>query len=204
MLVDGCRQAAASDLLRFSSGNMSLRIVHERMVMTTKGSYLGRLRAEDVTVCKLSDGSSLDGKTPSVESYFHAGILRHRSDMQVVLHYQSPAATAICCGKPECHNFMIIPEIPFYIGQPAIVPYNTPGSKELAHSVIEAMRDHDLALLRNHGQVVVGKTFDEVIQKAGFFELACWILLHNGPYIQPIPEEGVAALRERARNEKSS
>lgn len=38
--------------------------------------------------------------------------------------------------------------------------------------MIEAMKDHDAVLLSNHGQVVCGRDFDEVLERALFFEMA--------------------------------
>jgi len=47
------------------------------------------------------------------------------------------------------------------------VEYFTPGLQELA--VAEVMKDHDLALLRNHGLVAEGKDLDSLLQKCDFF-----------------------------------
>ena len=55
----------------------------------------------------------------------------------------------------------------------------TPSSKELAEKVVSAVQTHDLVILQNHGQVVLGEDFDDAIQKAGFFELACQILMRQ-------------------------
>jgi len=85
----------------------------------------------------------------------------------------------------------VIPELPIYVGEPAVVKYSPPGSKELADETIAAMQGHDLAILQNHGQVVVGKDFNDTIQKAGFFELACQILTtQDKPNFIPAQEKG--------------
>jgi ribulose-5-phosphate 4-epimerase/fuculose-1-phosphate aldolase len=60
------------------------------------------------------------------------------------------------------------------------------------------MKDHDLAMMANHGQIVVGKSFDDVIQKAVFFELACEIILRGGDDIRPLAPQAVAELRPQA------
>ena len=61
----------------------------------------------------------------------------------------------------------------------AVVPYYRPGSLELANAVIEAMKDHDAVLLSNHGQVVCGRDFDEVLERALFFEMACRVIVQS-------------------------
>ena len=42
------------------------------------------------------------------------------------------------------------------------------------------VKDHDSILLTNHGQVVCGKDFDEVFERAMFFEMACRIIVQAG------------------------
>ena len=50
-------------------------------------------------------------------------------------------------------------------------------------------------ILKNHGLVTVGKTFDDAIQKATFFEQACHICLTN-PEAKPLDITVVDRLRE--------
>ncbi len=216
-LVDACHRAAECGLVRLSSGNMSRRLDDGLLAVTAKGTWLGRLTRDEIAVCRIDDVSCINGKTPSVESKFHAGIYRARPDVNAVLHCQSPCATAIACGlrEPQAavspsnggapleYDFQIIPEIPFYVGVPAVIAYGTPGSPELAAAIIEAVNDHDLVIMQNHGQTAVGKTLDDVIQKAGFFELACEILL-KGQDIRPMPQDAIDALRARAMRERSA
>ena len=116
--------------------------------------------------------------------------------MNVVLHFQTPAATTLACRDDLSKtDFFIIPEIPYYIGAIGIVPYILPGTPALAEAVVGVMKDHDLAMLANHGQVTVGRTYDEAIQRAMFFELACEILLRAGERARPLAPQAVAALR---------
>ena len=171
---------AACGLVRFSSGNLSWRFTDESVAVTCMGAWLGELTRDQIALCRLSDGTPLTDVTASVEAACHVGIYRARPDVNVVLHCQSPYATAVACSAREDIRFDCIPEVPFYIGDVAVVPYRAPGSPELAAAVVAAMKDHDLVCLRNHGQVVAGSDFTEVIQKAGFFELACEVLVHAG------------------------
>ncbi|MDO8303697.1 MAG: class II aldolase/adducin family protein [Sedimentisphaerales bacterium] len=191
--VAAAHSAAAHGLLQCSSGNMSWRIDDELVAVTASGSWLERLTKDDVVICRINDGEILNGKTPSIESRFHLGILRERKEMNVVLHYQSPYATAIACSSRREYNFCMLLEIPFYIGTIGWVDFFMPGSQELAMAVIDAAKRHDMVLLQNHGQVTAGRDFDDVIQKACFFELACRILLTN-PAAAAIEQESVERL----------
>lgn len=189
--IRACHRVAEYGLLRYSSGNMSSRLDDEVVAVSARRAWLGRITAEGVAICSLAGGRSVNDVEPTAESGFHLGILRSRAEVNVVLHFQSPFATAIACGREIDYNFNVIPELPIYIGEPAVVAYSPPGSKELADEVISAMQGHDLAILQNHGQVVVGKDFDDTIQKAGFFELACEILLRQqNPRFIAVQEKG--------------
>ncbi len=200
--VNACRQAAECGLMRCSSGNLSMRVDGERMLVKASRSWMARATPDDVSLCRISDGSLLAGRKPSVEIGFHAGILRTRSDVNVVMHFQSPCATVLACRKPERFNYCVIPEIPFYVGHVAHVPYLMPGSAELARAVTEAMFEHDLVVLGNHGQVTVARDFDHAIQNAMFFELASEIIVRSGDRATPLPEkevESLLALRQAGR-----
>jgi len=187
--VNACHKAASYNLQQFSSGNMSCRIENNLALLSASRSWLKDITPAQVAVCEIESGECLNSLTPTVESEFHLGILKNRSDIDVVFHFQSPWATSIACGDCENTDFFVIPEIPYYIGKPAIVDTLVPGSKELAQETIQALRDSNtnLAILKHHGFVTVGKTYDDALQRAGFFELACQVILTN-PTVKTIPE----------------
>jgi ribulose-5-phosphate 4-epimerase/fuculose-1-phosphate aldolase len=192
--VTACRRVAEYGLLRCSSGNMSCRLPGDCALVTATRSWLGELQPSQVALVRISDAARLNAATPSVETRFHLGILREQPEVNVVLHFQSPAATTLTCGRPERINFFVIPEIPFYIGPIAVVPYIDPGSAELAEAVVPAMRRHRLAVLKSHGQVTVGRDYHEALQRAAFFELACDIILRGGKQVRPLTPPAIAKL----------
>lgn len=176
--VKACHRAAYYGLLRCSSGNMSSRLDDELAMLSASKTWLADLTSEQVAICRIADGTCVNGQTASIESVFHLGILQSRADVNVVLHFQSPYATAIACSSElEKYNFSAIVEVPYYIGEPGIVDYCLPGSTELATAVIDSAKDHDMIILRNHGLVTMGTDYNDAIQKASFFELACQIIL---------------------------
>lgn len=163
-----------------SSGNLSWRI-GEKVLLSGTGSWVPSLSKEKVAVCNLSTGETLNGVKPSMESGFHLGVLRERPDVNVVLHFQSPYATAVACMKNRPTNFNVTAEVPCHVGSEIpVIPYLRPGSKELAEAVIEAMKNHNSILLLKHGQVVCGKDFDQAFERAMFFEMACRIIIQSG------------------------
>lgn len=177
-----------------SSGNLSWRIGDEALVSGT-GSWVPALTKDKIAHVKVATGEVLNGVKPSMESGFHLGVLRERPDCDVVLHFQSPYATAVACMKNRPTNFNVTAEIPIHVGLeiPAI-PYYRPGSPQLAEAVIAALKDHNSALLLKHGQVVCGKTFDEVFERAMFFEMACRIVIQTRGEYTVFTDEEIADL----------
>ncbi len=194
--VNACRKVGRYGLVQCSSGNLSWRIDEHRALLSASRSWLAELTPEQVSLCDIQKGICINGVRPTCESVFHLGILKNRPEVNVVLHFQSPCATAIACDKPEQFNFNVIIEVPVYIGQPVIVPALGPGSPELAQATIDAFAGPDtrMVIMKNHGLATVGTDFDEAIQRAVFFELACRILL-TAKDSQPLDETMVQTLR---------
>ena len=88
-------------------------------------------------------------------------------------------------------DFNVTAEVPCHVGREIpVIPYFRPGSPELAEAVKAALKDHNSALMLKHGQVVCGKNFDEVFERAMFFEMACRIIVQSGgKYTTLTPEE---------------
>ena len=180
-------------LMLCSSGNLSWRIGEEALISGT-GSWVPTLAKEKVSICNIASGTPTNGVKPSMESTFHLGVLRERPDVNVVLHFQSEYATAISCMKNKPTNFNVTAEIPCHVGSEIpVIPYYRPGSPELAKAVVEAMLKHNSVLLTNHGQVVCGKDFDQVYERATFFEMACRIIVQSGGDYSVLTPEEIAA-----------
>ena len=156
-----------------SSGNLSWRIGDEALVSGT-GSWVPELKPGNVSVCKVATGEIMNGGKPSMESVFHLGIMRNRPDVNVVLHFQSPYATLLACTKERATNINVTAEMPLHVGRVIpVIPFRLPGTPELAEAVVEAMKNRNAIQLAKHGQVVCGKDFDDVFQRAMFFEMGC-------------------------------
>lgn len=173
--IQQAERVGAAGLTICSSGNLSWRVGNEALISGT-GSWLPNLRTDQVAVCEVTTGQTLNGVRPSMESVFHLGIMRERPDVNVVLHFQSPYATQIACSQVRPQNYNVTAEVPLHVGRviPEI-PFYRPGSPELAEAVVQALKNRNSAMMLKHGQVVCGKDFDDVFQRALFFEMACRI-----------------------------
>jgi ribulose-5-phosphate 4-epimerase/fuculose-1-phosphate aldolase len=193
--VSAAHRTAQYGLVLCGSGNLSWRIDHQHMLITTTGAWLSDLTKDQVAICRIRDGVCLNGKEPSIELGFHRAILCERIDVGVVLHFQSPSATILACRREQAiDRFFVIPEVPYYIGPVAVVPYLAPGSADLGEAVTAAMRTHNAVILKNHGQVTVGTDLREALQRAVYFEFASTICLRAGEDVETLGEEAIESL----------
>lgn len=178
--VKWARKASEYKLLQCSSGNLSRRLNNDLALVSQSRSWLGNLKKKNIVLLELSTGNILLGKNPSGEFPLHRAVLQANPEINVVLHCQSPAATALACRNDVRIDYEVIIEVPLYLGKVEHLPYLKPGSEELADAVAEACKTSGIIQMANHGQVVTGRNYRETIQKAAFFELACSIIINNG------------------------
>ena len=185
--VRQARRVGDAGLTICSSGNLSWRLPDGEVLLSGTGSWEPELTADRVSVCRLESGEILNGVRPSMESTFHMGVMRRRPDVNVVLHFQSPYATAVACMDNRPTNFNFTAEMALHVGEEIpMIPYFRPGSPQLAEHVIEAMAEHNSVMLLKHGQVVCGKDFDQAFERAMFFEMGCRIAVLNGNNVDPL------------------
>ncbi len=198
-LVDAAREAREEGLLVSTSGNISARIDAGAIAISAARSRLGRLCADDVLTVSIAGGAVVADppageRRPSRETPMHTSVYREFAAVGAVLHCQSPAATVLACRGGPTPALDVIPEFPVYIRRVATVPYLPPGSGALADAVVDALRTPGVRVvqLANHGQLVIGDTAEQAVERATFFELACRLFLLSGadtPLQRFTPEE---------------
>lgn len=195
------RATVQAGLLASTCGNASVRIDEQHIAISASGAELGALGPEHVAIVSLAQGERLLGPTPSMETDLHrrAYLLRPRTG--AVLHCQSRAATLLACMVDPPRNLDFVPEVPAYVRLHAYAPYAPPGSPALAEAVEQALGDPAVTVVQmvNHGQVVIGGTWQKVVRRATFFELACW-MASQGRALRTIPEDDARALRKMTKD----
>jgi ribulose-5-phosphate 4-epimerase/fuculose-1-phosphate aldolase len=102
----------------------------------------------------------------------HAGILKVRDDVEAVFHTHTPAAIGV-----SCHKDGLLP-----INQHAMrfyqrIKYHNFGGFEfdmdMRKPLIEDLGDAYVALLRNHGALVCGRTLKEAFTLHHMLDMAC-------------------------------
>ena len=157
-----CRQLAAHGLIAGRDGNLSVRIGMERVLVTPTNRIKSLISASDMVEVDLSGRcrGPRGSRKPTTELDLHLRILRHRPDVQAVVHAHPPVATGFAVAG-EAIPGNLLPELIFVVGPVPLVPFGRPGTPELGDRVVPYLEGHNALLLANHGAVTMGGTLDE-------------------------------------------
>jgi L-fuculose-phosphate aldolase len=160
-LVTIMRRMHAAGLNRGTSGNASIR-VPGGMVVTPSGIPPEDLTPETMVFVAADGTPDAGGLRPSSEFRMHHHIQRGRPDAGAVVHCHSRYATILaCCGRGiEPIHYMIL-----VAGSQGVkvAPYATFGTAALADAVVATMGAGHACLMANHGQVTIGRNWQQAL-----------------------------------------
>jgi ribulose-5-phosphate 4-epimerase/fuculose-1-phosphate aldolase len=171
-LIKFAKEAEKKNLIWGPSGNISCRLDENTILITSSGAHLGELREENFVVMDLENKKVEGEKKPSIEFKMHTGVYKIQNDAKAVFHSQPFFTTLISCTDLEVDT-NLFPESMAYINRLERVPYNHPGSQELANSVSAKAKECDIIILSNHGAICWGRSLDEVLLKTETLEMLC-------------------------------
>ncbi len=147
-----------------NSGNISARLDEETVLITPTLVSKGFMRPEQLLAVNLH-GEVLRGEGyPTTETPMHLRLYRERGDIGGVVHAHPPIATAFAvAGKPL--DLHLIPEAVIFLGEVPLVPFQPPGSPELAEATVPYLRDYDAVLLQNHGVLCWGSDVEQAYHR---------------------------------------
>jgi L-fuculose-phosphate aldolase len=179
-----------------NGGNISYRLTDEAVICTPTLVSKSDLKPEDMSLVDL-DGNQLAGGRPRTsEILLHLEIYKSVPEAKSCVHCHPPHATAwAITGRvpPTC----IIPEFEVFVGRVAVSPYETPGSKTFAETVVPFAKNHNTILLANHGIICWGDTVTHAEWYVEVLETYCATLLiasQLGSPITFIPPDKTSAL----------
>ncbi len=180
-----------------NGGNISFRLGPNAVLCTPTLVSKFDLTPQDICLVDL-DGNQLAGsKRRSSELLLHLEIYKAVPGAKAVVHCHPPHATAYAitgCLPPN----LIIPEFEVIVGNVAVAPYETPGTKAFAETVLPYVKTHNTMLLANHGIVCWADTVTRAEWCAEVLDTYCWTLMlaaQLGAPILRISEERGADLR---------
>jgi ribulose-5-phosphate 4-epimerase/fuculose-1-phosphate aldolase len=151
-----------SDYTICGEGNVSMRKSENTFVIKASGTSLHTLSEEDLTLCNIRGVQiELLHKKPSIETSFHAWIMRTFPDINFIAHTHPPNTTKILCSN-QLYQFANRRWFPDQIvrngTKSCVVPYAPPGEAilKLVEEHVSKFIDREgffpkLILLQNHG-----------------------------------------------------
>ncbi|BCY16304.1 fuculose phosphate aldolase [Leptolinea sp. HRD-7] len=170
LIVEFGRKLLASQLTTGSGGNLSIFNRKENLVaIKPTGVDYHLMKPEDVVVLT-PEGEKVDGALkPSSETRFHLALLKHRPDINAVVHTHQVYATTIACMNWE------LPAVHYLVGfsgnKVPLAKYATFGTQELSDNIIAAIGKYNACLMSNHGIVTVGQSIQSAFNTAEELEL---------------------------------
>jgi len=99
---------------------------------------MSELTKEQISACRISDGVVLNEKNTFRKNGFHFGILRERSDVNVVPHFvQSSFTTAVACSGRYIRNFFLAST--FFLFSPLEIKLEIKINKPIAKGDISGL-----------------------------------------------------------------
>ena len=155
------------DLIRISSGNVSMRLPDGNIAITPSGVLYATMKPGDVVIMDLNN-NVVEGKfKPSSEKQLHSEIYKVRPDVEAVVHTHSRFSIAFASVGMELPVSNI--EILAVGGPIPVAPYGVPGTLEVGTGAAKYFKEKPglkALLLESHGMVAVGKSLLDAYQNA--------------------------------------
>lgn len=169
LLVNISRKVFERGLVSQRSGNLSIRLDENLILITPKSKRYENIQANDL-VCITLDGEIIDGnREPSSEWQLHREIYLRRNDVKAIIHTHS------ICGSILASLEMPLPVIldeqrEQLGGDIKVARYAPCGTYELARNAVEALEGRKACILSRHGVVAVGESLDEAFDVCELIE----------------------------------
>lgn len=143
-----------------TSGNLSVRLDAERLLVTPTGVSKCLVRSSDMVIVDLHGRLLAGTRNVTSEIGMHLAVYERRQDVEAVVHAHPPMATAFACSGRGLDE-ILCQEAVMTLGKVPLASYATTGTEEVAASLRPHLGDHSAVLLENHGAVTFGTTLLE-------------------------------------------
>lgn len=178
-LIEVGKLLYAEGLVDARAGNLSYRL-GPNLIITRRGSHLGRLREEDFIKVPLFQEYLLEDRASS-ELPVHKEVYLSTNHSCVV--HAHPISTVVLSFSLDTIE-PIDSEGKDLIGAVKVIPPYPSGSRELARAVAEALRDSKLVVVRSHGVFSADRDPFYAYAHISVLERSCKILLHGRGSLQ--------------------
>ncbi len=188
-----------------TAGNFSVRDPETGLIaISPSGMPYPEMTPADVVIVD-EQGVVRDGtRRPSSETPMHTMIYRAHPRIRAIVHTHSHYSTVVSTIRPALPP--ILTEVCIVVGpRVPVTRYGLTGLDDIGQSVLEVMDDETNAvILKNHGLITFGCTFDDALTYATVVEEAARVYVHalaanGGREPDLVPEAEISGMRERFR-----
>lgn len=185
-----------------NGGNISYRLTEDAVLCTPTLVSKADLKPQDLCLVDLEGNQLAGGRPRTSEILLHLEIYKSVPEAKGVVHCHPAHATAYAItGRvpPTC----VIPEFEVFVGKVALSPYETPGSKKFAETVVPYVKTHNTVLLANHGIVCWADTVTHAEWFVEVVDTYCWTLMLASQlgapvsHIAPDKAEDLIAIKQK-------
>lgn len=155
-----------------NSGNISVRLGDNAVLMTPTGVCKGDLTADMLVVLDMAGKVLWGTRRPTSEAGMHLAVYRQTPAVGAVIHAHTPFAVAFALAGKTPGEYRLA-EITERLGAIPLLPYAPPGSPALAEQTGAAAAKYGGALLAEHGPVIWDKNLREALYGIEELEAAC-------------------------------
>jgi L-fuculose-phosphate aldolase len=160
-------------LVQLNSGNVSVRVSDEHLVITPTGISYDDMSEEDLVIIDFN-GGRVEGKhKPSSETPMHTTVYKNIDEVKAIAHTHSPFALAFATVGRSVP--VISTEGLAVRGPIPVADYACPGTEAQGRAAIKAMKGPPYVmgtLLKNHGVLVTGASLSHAYSMACRIEMA--------------------------------
>jgi len=172
-IIDIGKKLCRSGLVSGRAGNLSARLDKNNLLITATGCALGNLKYSDILQVSLTKKKEAKTRPVSSEFPLHSLIYQNFA-FKVVIHCHPPLTNAYFSLYPSIKSLTL--ETKFYLGEIPVVKQKTPTVTR-PEVVISALKKAKLVVLKNHGVVSVGESFDAALSLIETLESAVKVVV---------------------------
>ena len=177
-------------------GNLSCRIGKNRFLITGQHAPLGFLTSKDLVRIDQNGKPATKNQRASSETPMHMAVYQG-TDAQAIVHVHPPMVLAFSLTH---ESFVPVSfEEKYTIGEVPIVAQGTPTVTR-PEKVVEALKYRPVVIIKGHGTVAIGKTFQEAFLFTDLLEEAVHCQFFKEGVVATPPAEAAAT---RSKNGKA-
>lgn len=155
-IIDVCAMLYRKGMLAGLDGNVSLRVEENLALTTVSGTHKGLLTSSDIVLVDFS-GHVVAGRGPaSSEFAMHIGIYESSPSTGAIVHTHAPWTMALSVSG-QGYDTSLLAETKMILDEVVEVPFEEPGTVELAKAVVSNLGRGPALILANHGAVTLGE-----------------------------------------------